>query len=407
VPRAAAVIALACALSTAAGARDLFTLQAGGVTDSGHDVEGLLDDFLAHTGPFSALALQPGYNATLDYLGMPSAITMQASAFGNQVVLRIPTTGFSKTFTGTSPANVKQQVRDFFDGAGAHELARFLEKTNAHSKLAALDGNPRSTTAMFAGSAFDRFGIDSVREHRGSDEVAEVGDFDLGVRAGGGSLEASHFHPLRVANASLTLGGDLKRVGLYLSALGQYRNYDGADIYEAGLELGIPIVVAQPGGGDIPLRWTLTPVVQTGGSGSRDLLAGGFMVGGGCVSSFGWSLGGPFELTVADEMLYYGGVPLGTINGVRIDTELDQWITRNGIKLALDPPGAPWLSIEAGIKASHFLGSRAAVDSYATPFAGAAVKAFDLLRLRVGWESDFGKSGYAAHVGRLDLEWEF
>jgi hypothetical protein len=92
---------------------------------------------------------------------------------------------------------------------------------------------------------------------------------------------------------------------------------------------------------------------------------------------------------------------------VRIETELDRWITRNGIKLALYPLAGDWLSIEGGIKASHFLGSRAAVDSYATPFAGVDVKAFDLLRLRIGWESDFGNHDYAAHVGRLDLGLEF
>ena len=406
-PRAATVIALACALTTAADARDLFILQAGGVRDSGHDAAGLIDDFLSQQGAFRALTLQPSYTATLDYLGIQNAIRMQASAFGTQVVLQIPSTGFSKTFTGTSPANVQKQVRDFLEGTGAHQLAKFLEKTNAHAKLAALDGNPRSTTALFAANAFDRFGMGPQRTRAGDreEDVARLGHFDLAVRAGGGAVDVSHFHSLSVTDAALTLGGDRDRVGLYLSLLGQYRNYDGADIYDAGLELGIPITVARPGG-SIPVRWSLTPVVQTGGSGSRDLLAGGFLVGGGCVSSFGWSIG-PLELTVADEMLYYGGVPLGTIRGVRIETELDRWITRNGIKLALYPLAGDWLSIEGGIKASHFLGSGAAVDSYATPFAGVDVKAFDLLRLRIGWESDFGKHDYAAHVGRLDLGFEF
>jgi len=414
VPRAAAVIALACGLATAAGARDLFILQAQGlggvasgqtVTDSGHDVEGLVHDFLSHDGAFRALALQPNYSAALDYLGIANAITMQASAFGTQVVLAIPRTGFARTFTGATPDAVQNQVEHFFEGDGARELAKFLEKSNARAKLAALDGNPRATTAMFARSAFERFGIGPLRTRAGyREEHVDLGHFDLGVQARGGVVDASHFDSLYTADAALTLGGDSERVGLYLSLLGQYRSYDGADVYDAGLELGLPITLVPLRGR--PLRWAVTPVVQTGGGASRDMLAGGFLVGGGAVNSFGWNLG-PLELTVADEFVYYGGVPLGEIGGVRIETELDRWITRNGIKMALHPPGFEWLSIEGGAAFMHFLGGGAKVDSSASPFVGVGVKPLDLLRLRVGWESDFGEHGYAVHTGRVDLGLEF
>jgi hypothetical protein len=154
------------------------------------------------------------------------------------------------------------------------------------------------------------------------------------------------------------------------------------------------------------MRWTVTPLVQAGGGASRDMLAGGFMVGGGAVSSFGWSLG-PLELTIADEFLYYGGVPLGEIDGVRIETEIDQWITRNGVKMALYPFRHDWLSLEGGAKLTHFLGASAAVDSFATPFVGIGVKAFDLVRLRVSWEADFGEHGYAVYTGRAHVGFEF
>ena len=55
----------------------------------------------------------------------------------------------------------------------------------------------------------------------------------------------------------------------------------------------------------------------------------------------------------------------------------------------------------------HFLGSAAKVDSTASPFAGVAVTAFDVMRLRLGWESDFGKHDYAVHTARADLGFEF
>ena len=218
-------------------------------------------------------------------------------------------------------------------------------------------------------------------------------------------VDADEFDSLYVADGAITLGGDFERVGVYLSALGQYRNYDGADIYDAGLELGIPITVLGPGEGHW-VRWVLTPVVQSGAGASRDLLSGGFMVGGGGVSSFGLNFG-PLELTIADELLYYGGVPLGEIGGIEIETELDQWITRNGAKLAFYPLGLERLSLEAGASLTNFLGTHGAVDWYATPFAGVGVKLFDTLRMRIGWESDLGEHDYAAHTGRVDLGFEF
>src|SRR5258706_1541003 len=280
VHRTAAAIALACALAAPASARDLFILDAGGVADSGHDATALVDDLLSHEGKFAALTLQPSYTASLDYIGIPNAVTMQASAFGQQVVLAIPSTGFSRTFIGTNPAAVQQQVKDFCEGSGAHQLARLLEKTNGRTALAALDGNPHATTALFARSAFERFGIGALRTRVGYDERHyDVGHVDLGVSARGGRVEYRNFHSLYVADGALTLGGDFDRVGVYLSALGQYRNYDGAQIYDAGLELGVPITIARPGG-EYPVHWSVTPVVQTGRGASRALLAGGFLVGG-------------------------------------------------------------------------------------------------------------------------------
>jgi hypothetical protein len=405
--RAGCVIALACTLAASAGARDLVILEASGLRDSGHDVVELVDALLNQQGVFSGLTLQPSYSAALDYLGIADAIRMDATAFGTQVVLSIPSTGFARSFTGTSPADVEEQVEDFFEHDGADELAEFFEETNERTALALLDGNPRSTTALLARSAFDRFGLGALRTRAGYGRasVAEWGHLDLGVEVGGGAIDVDDFSPLTVVDGAVTLGGDFEPgVGIFFSVLGQYRNYDGADIYDAALELGVPIALLRPGEGS-PLRWTLTPVLQAGGGGSQDLLAGGFMVGGGGVSSFGIHLG-PLELAIANELLYYGGVPLGEIGGVEIETELDRLLTRNGAKLAFYPLFIPALFLEAGAAYTNFLGSDAAVDDYLSPFAGIGLNLFELVRVRLGWESDFGDD-YAAHTGRLDVGFAF
>lgn len=401
-------LALSCGLAAAAGARDLVILEAGGIRDSGHDVEQLVDDLLTQEGAFSGLAVQPAYTATLDYLGVHHAMVVSASAFGASVVLSIPSTGFSRTFTGTSPNDVENQVEDFLEDDGARELAKFYEETNARTALALLDGNPRSTTALFARGAFDRFGFGARRARAGYDEahVADWGHVGLGLSVGGGAVDVDDFDSLYVADAALTLGGDFgPRAGVYLTLLGQYRDYDGASIYDAGLELGIPMMLVRPGAGGA-LGWTVTPFVQTGGGGSRNLLSGGFLIGGGGVSSLSYHFD-YLDLTMGNELAYYGGVPLGEIGGIRIETELDRWITRNGMKAVLYPTGVPGVSLEAGLALTHFLAGDAAVDSYASPFAGVAVELLEFLRLRVGWESDFGENDYAAHTGRVDLGFEF
>jgi hypothetical protein len=264
--RAGGAIALACALAGPVAARDLLILEAGGLRDSGHDVGDLVDDFLSQQGAFSGLALQPSYSATLDYLGIADAFRLDATAFGTQVVLSIPSTGFTRTFTGTSPEEIESQIENFFEGDGVEELAEFFEETHERTALALLDGNPRSTTALFARGAFDRFGLGAPRTRAGFGRAsaAEWGHFDLAIEVGGGAIDVDEFSPLTVLDGAITAGGDTEPgVGVYLSALGQYRNYDGADIYDAGLELGVPIALLRPGAGSA-LRWTLTPVVQAG-----------------------------------------------------------------------------------------------------------------------------------------------
>jgi hypothetical protein len=399
VPRTSIVIALALGLSTAAGARDLFILQAGSAADSGHDLEELVGDFILRQGAFGGLPFAT--TGTLDYMGMANAIRFSAVA-PNAVAIQIPSIGFSRTFTGTSPEDVEHQIVDFFEDDGADALAKFYQKTTSKTSLALLDGNPRATTALFARGAFDRFGLGALRPHH----AEHAGHFDVFADAGGGGIDADPFEDLWVADASLTIGGDFDPgPGLYLTGIGQYRSYDRADIYDAGVELAIPIRILRPGVAQ-PVRWMLTPLVQTGGAGSRETFSGGYMVGGGGVSSFGLNAG-PFEFAVANSIFYYGGVDLGKIENIPFDTELDQWITRNGAKLAIYPLGEERLWLEAGTSLTNFLGTHAAVDWYASPFAAVGVKIVDLVRMRVGWESDFGEQGYAAHTGRVDFGFEF
>ena len=308
--------------------------------------------------------------------------------FGSQATLTIPSTGLVVPFTAASPDDLEQQIEDFLQTSGAHEWAGFLEQTNAHSKLALLDGNPRATTALAASGAFRRFGLDTSRSRLGyrQEEVARWGAFQLRAEAGGGVVDVDHFDDLYTVDGALTLAGHFgKHVGLSLALMGQYRSYQTADSYDVGIELGLPIAILRPDEVS-QLYWAITPFVQSAAGASIDLAAGGLVIGGGGVNTLALQLG-MFELSLANQLAYYSGLPIDDIQGYDFDTELDQLILKNGLKLGVHL-GVFYL--DAGSAFTNFLTSDAAVDFYATPFVGVGLALGRWANLRLGYEADLG-----------------
>ncbi len=392
-------------LATGARAEDLISISVNGTPRAGgSSFIDLVDDALSQVGAFQDLSLFASYTLSVDYLGIPDAIQFDAASGGNQITVHVPSIGFSRVFTGASPDDVENQIENFFKGEGLSTFASFLEEVNARSKLAVLDGNPRSTTALLARSAYNRFGIGAKRSRLGyrRTRLKRWGHFDLEAELSGGGIETGSFDDLYVADGALTLARDFDPgVGISFSLLGQYRNYDGADIYDAGIELGIPITLFSPST-DIPFRWALTPFLQVGLGLAVDLAAGGLMGGAGIVSSASYNHEN-FEFVAASEIAFYNGLPVEELGGYDLDTELDQLILRSGGKVVYHHDRGSF--VEAGVSVTSFVWSEAAVDVYGTPFAGGGFQLGDVL-LRLGWESDVGDD-YEAHVGKAELSYEF
>jgi hypothetical protein len=401
---AAALLTLAGA--TRSRADDLIQIDIPllSISASSNDFVSLGEDFLRQEGDFSGLVGQPAYLATLRYLEMEDALLLSVSNFGSQATLIIPSTGLSVPFTAASPDDLENQIEDYIQKGGAKEWAKFLEQTNAESKLALLDGNPRATTALAATGAFRRFGLDTSRSRLGyqQEEVAHWGAFQLRAEAGGGVVLVDRFDDLYTTDGELTLAGHFgKHVGLSFSLLGQYRSYQTADSYDAGIELALPIAILRPDE-ERHLYWAITPFVQSAAGVSIDLAAGGLLIGGGGVNTLALQLG-MFELSLANELAYYSGLPIHHIQGYDFDTELDQLIMKNGLKVG-GYLGVFYL--DAGSAFTNFLTSEAAVDFYASPFAGVGLALGRWANLRAGYEADLG-SGYTAHSGRLKLDFHF
>ena len=116
-------------------------------------------------------------------------------------------------FTASSPDDLENQIEDYIQKGGSNEWAKFLEQTNAESKLALLDGNPRATTALAASSAFRRFGLDLSRTRLGyqSAEVTRWGAFQLRAEAGGGVVLVDRFDHLYTTDGDAHAGRPLRQ----------------------------------------------------------------------------------------------------------------------------------------------------------------------------------------------------
>jgi hypothetical protein len=403
---AAWVAVLALSTVSRSRAEDLIQIDVPSLSlsASSNDFVSLGQDFLLQEGDFSGLIGQSSYTATLRYLEMSNALVLAVSNFGSQATLTIPSTGLVVPFTASSPGDLQNQIEDYLQKTGAKEWARFLEQTNAQSKLALLDGNPRATTALAASGAFRRFGLGASRTRLGyrEEEVGRWGAFQLRAEGGGGVVDVDRFDDLYTAEGALTLAGHFGRhVGLSLALMGQYRSYQTADSWDAGIELGLPIAILRPDEGS-SLFWAITPFVQSNAAASIDLAAGGLVIGGGGVNTLALQLG-IFEITLANQLAYYGGLPIDEIQGYDFDTELDQLILKNGLKAGVH---LGIFYLDAGSAFTNFLTSDAAVDFYATPFVGVGLALGRWANLRLGYEADLG-SGYTAQSGTLKLDFHF
>jgi hypothetical protein len=156
------MLAALASFSTGQGAQaaGLFRIEVsnsyGAIAVPGNDFVKLVEDLFSQEGEFSILSEFSEYSIDIDFLGITGAIQATVADEGEVVSLQLPLSGSSLVFTGL---DVDEQIEDWLREDGNGDWARFVKEVNARSPLALLDGNPRSTTALMAGSAFQKFGL--------------------------------------------------------------------------------------------------------------------------------------------------------------------------------------------------------------------------------------------------------
>jgi hypothetical protein len=396
--------ALAClllGLGSAAFAADLFSITAQTTsgtpeqsTVGGQSVIDLADQLINNKEQFAVFENRD-FAATLTYAGIEDAVRFSGNAAGTEVTLAIPSTGFSKTFTGTDRDDLEQQIEDFLKKEGSKQWSAFQKKVNELSTVAVSDGNPQATTAWLANQHFSKFALqqslfDSPAKGGGHLQFDATGEMISSDNGDG--------HRVGAALTSMHRFGD--RVGLSFSIPLNWRQIESANVFDLGLELGLPIglIPRRQGRG---LGWQVTPFGFGAASASVDYAAGGLLVGGGMSSHLSYQTG-QFIFTMGNQVGLYEGTPV-SLDEYRFDNDVSQVILKNGGKATWRPNEKGALLLEAGLTYTNLLRD-AAVNNYWTPFVGIGLgKAADPdSGLRVGYAGDFG-SGYTSHGGYVQM----
>ena len=364
------------------------------VTASGSSVIDLVSNLIQSESQFSGFQDQ-AFNASLDYGAVNNAIQFQRNAAGTSATVTIPSTGFSRTFTGANEQEVRDKIRDFLLKDGTKQYARFLRAVNERSVLGVTDGNPQAATAILSNSAFFKFGLQRSPLDAGSLAAHPPSGSGLRFDVSGGvedTDEGDGFFVGGSISGVTRLGG---RVGLSLAAPFHYREVEGAQVYTGGIELALPIVVVAPSSGR-GIVWQLTPDAVVGAAGSAEFAAGGTFFGAGVTSSLSVPLGRGTAITMGNGIYFYQGYPLD-FGDYSWDTDLEQRVLKNGLKLTqnLGP-----VYLDVGVTYTNFL-EEAAVDHYVTPTVGLGFGSGSM-GLRLAYQGD-SADGYRSHGGNVAI----
>src|SRR5688572_25694060 len=403
---AAAALAATCLYTTHARAQDPFRLRAESTSGTpqtatavGSDLIELVENLVDSQEAFTPLAGQD-VSASLTYGGVADAVLVSRSAAGTSATLTLPTTGFTRTFTGATADDVQDQIEDFLLKEGAAEYAKFLRTINEQSVLGVVDGNPLAGTALLSSDTFNRFGL-----YRGG--MAPVGNVirgggGTGVNLEGGTAETDvcDGYYANVSFAGLLRFGD--RVGLSLGPTLTYREVEDAEVYHVGGHVALPIVLVMPGDDEHGIVWQVTPAFLSGASGAVDLAAGGTLLGGGVTSSITIPLGDRFAVDIANQISFFEGYSI-SIGEYDFETDLSQQLLKNGVRLSFALSDA--IYVDGSFTHSKYL-EDAAVEDWISPGAGIGLHFGDTSGVRFGYQANLADD-IDTHAGQVQLYFNY
>lgn len=415
---------------TAKASRDLFesvtSTSAPGippVTIESNNLPGLIKNTVNRAGQLAGFT---GVNSTtsISYIGIPNAIKLNVNPTGNTVTVSIPSVGFKKTFTGTTPEETQNQVTQYLKKNTDKIWTKFQEIAIAQSPIMVTDGNPGSTTAFLATQTYMRFATHADLRYSAESEkdindkrkaeaekagkkfdnpVYKNAEFNVYTTATSYDAEGFDGNQYQVVPSFAWHFDD--RVSLYFALPIQYTSVSGANLYSVAGEIAVPVKVFMQRPDEWSegsyVTWQLTPFVDAGGGASTDMISGAFLPGGGLASLVQYDMSN-WRFSLGTQFGYYKSVSF-QVDGMTVDPGVDQQIFKVGPKATYYI--AKGFYLDAGVAYTQFL-QDAAIPNYWTPFGGFGCNITRALDLNLGLRADLA-SGYTAKTVQFDATWRF
>jgi hypothetical protein len=306
-----------------------------------------LDDLINQFSNTQLAAVDPAYTpvsaaqAAVNLRGL-SGVTLGYAANSPLLVMNIPSLGIHETFG--DPAGTRDQsqqaLKDFFRGsAGRAVLTRLLDGLAAHSPIDPMAGNPNSLMSVMAAADFNRDANDIVAGMSGTagavgGEAAQNPHNFFGAAASFGRYTQEQFksnvYSLPLSYTHLFTD---PRYALLVDLPFTYVNNDGAKSANASMGVGLRFPVNA--------RWSLTPAVRVGLTGSQDLGSAGLVASGGITSNLRLPDVHRVRLDLANMVAYYSTSSIA-IGHYDVGYDLKNTVFRNGIKLSGDAGWRRW-----------------------------------------------------------------
>ncbi len=415
-------------LASPALAQNLFVVTATGngntVTVGADNIIDLVDSAVNTQDQFAQFQ-SVDTTFALNYGGIADAITITKNSGNTQATLTFGPTGTSRTFNGTSQDDLQNQIEDYLKKDGGADFTAFLKAVNAQSVIAVSDGNPNATTNRMANWSFDHFGF-SADQRKGyllkfdfggaapepAATPAPQGGGDDGAAPGNGQDNGMSAPVMRRATAGFQVylgataqtytAGDFDgetatifgaadlnfstRVGLSLGSFIGFNTVGDADVFHAGITLGLPVRLVLPDD-QTPFTWQVTPFGQVGGSASEDIGAGGLIIGGGVTSYAAWHIDDRWTLAMANQYSKFEGEKL-TFDDFEIDPGVSQGMLKNALRVSYRFGEGGWYAY-GGAAHSKFLDD-ASVDSWISPSVGLGYSSQAGSGIQIGFVGDYG-----------------
>jgi hypothetical protein len=382
---------------SAVQAREAFTAVLSANGESRTYSYGSIEDAIDTVSGTSLRSLLPSYRddapATASFNLRGLAATIEYPGAGSSIVLKVPSAGIERTFTGATRDEAQDAVTEYFKGAGGADVTKVLQAAVRETPIDPVAGNPDSLMSLMGAADFAQ-GTDALGQSGGMGSPDLVG---FSVEGGRGTASGGYDQNRISGTFSYRLNFEESNAAVLLDLPVNWVRNGESDSLSGSLGIGVRLPVTD--------WWSVTPAVRAGVAGSIDLGAAAVVYSGSVTSDIRWSWGGwQFGLGNMAGVYRATGVAVGDYD---IDYDLINVILRNGISVSRDLTEGPApLRMTAAFTDSRYLGDELYVkgfDEVSLSFSkGAAGGRFGFDRVELGAAYGFGDD-YQQVMGKLKI----